>query len=249
GWVVLPEASVRDFETLAQHLFLSAPSAAQHAALAAFSPGSIAILEERRAEFARRRDLFLLELKKSLAVPAEPRGAFYVYADCGGDAKRFCLELLSQEAVAATPGIDFGANGTDRCVRFAYTRPRPELEDAAARIRRFAPSWQRPSPRTARSARPAHPRTSAAPPRCRPGAAGTRAGCACRPGCSLPARAAPARRRGPPACRGGTWASPASGPWRRRCFRRPGCSATRPPSPPGRAAGRRCIASRRGRRR
>ncbi|HXU42236.1 MAG TPA: aminotransferase class I/II-fold pyridoxal phosphate-dependent enzyme [Burkholderiales bacterium] len=142
GWVVLPEASVRDFEKLAQHLFISAPSAAQHAALAAFSPGSIAILEERRAEFARRRDLFLLELKKSLAVPAEPRGAFYIYADCGGDAKRFCLELLSQEAVAATPGIDFGANGTDRCVRFAYTRPRPELEDAAARIRRFAASWR-----------------------------------------------------------------------------------------------------------
>ena len=142
GWVVLPEEPVRDFEKLAQHLFISAPSAAQHAALAAFLPESIAILEARRAEFARRRDLFLLELKTSLAVPAEPRGAFYVYADCGGDAKRFCLELLNQEAVAATPGIDFGANGTARCVRFAYTRPRPELEEAAARIRRFAASWR-----------------------------------------------------------------------------------------------------------
>jgi len=142
GWVVLPEESVRDFEKLAQHLFISAPSAAQHAALAAFLPESLSILEERRAEFARRRNLFLLELKKSLAVPAEPRGAFYVYADCGGDAKRFCLDLLNQEAVAATPGIDFGANGTDRCVRFAYTRPRPELEEAAARIRRFAASWR-----------------------------------------------------------------------------------------------------------
>jgi aspartate/methionine/tyrosine aminotransferase len=143
GWVVLPEESVRDFEKLAQHLFISAPSAAQHAALAAFLPESLSILESRRKEFALRRDQFVPELKKAgLAVPAEPRGAFYVYADCGGDAKRFCLELLNQEAVAATPGIDFGANGTDRCVRFAYTRPRPELEDAAARIRRFAASWR-----------------------------------------------------------------------------------------------------------
>jgi aspartate/methionine/tyrosine aminotransferase len=142
GWVVLPEPSVREFEKLAQHLFISAPSAAQHAALAAFTPESLSILEERRAEFARRRDLVLLELKKCLAVPAEPRGAFYVYADCGGDAKRFCLDLLQQEAVAATPGIDFGVNGTARCVRFAYTRPRPELEDAAERIRRFAASWR-----------------------------------------------------------------------------------------------------------
>jgi len=142
GWVVLPETSVRDFEKLAQHLFISAPSAAQHAALAAFSPESLKVLEERRAEFARRRDFFVPELRKSLAVPADPGGAFYVYADCGGDAKRFCLELLNQEAVAATPGIDFGANGTARCVRFAYTRPRPELEEAAARIRRFAASWR-----------------------------------------------------------------------------------------------------------
>jgi aspartate/methionine/tyrosine aminotransferase len=143
GWVVLPEGAVRDFEKLAQHLFISAPSAAQHAALAAFLPESLSILESRREEFARRRDQFVPKLKKAgLAVPAEPRGAFYVYADCGRDAKRFCLELLNQEAVAATPGIDFGANGTGRCVRFAYTRPRPELEEAAARIRRFAASWR-----------------------------------------------------------------------------------------------------------
>lgn len=142
GWVVLPESAVREFEKLAQHLFISAPSAAQHAALAAFLPASLSILEERRSEFARRRDFLLPELRKSLAVPAEPRGAFYVYADCGGDARRFCLELLEREAVAATPGVDFGANGTQRCVRFAYTRPRAELEDAAARIRRFAASWR-----------------------------------------------------------------------------------------------------------
>jgi aspartate/methionine/tyrosine aminotransferase len=142
GWAVLPEGAVREFEKLAQHLFIAAPSAAQHAALAAFSDESLKVLEERRAEFARRRDFLLPELRKSLSVPAEPRGAFYVYADCGGDARRFCLELLEREAVAATPGIDFGANGTARCVRFAYTRPRPELEEAAARIRRFAASWR-----------------------------------------------------------------------------------------------------------
>jgi aspartate/methionine/tyrosine aminotransferase len=142
GWVVLPEQAVRDFEKLAQHLFISAPSAAQHAALAAFSPESLEVLEERRAEFARRRDFFLPQLRQSLAVPAEPRGAFYAYADCGGDAKQFCLELLNREGVAATPGIDFGANGTARSVRFAYTRPRPELEEAAERIRRFAASWR-----------------------------------------------------------------------------------------------------------
>ncbi|HYT47394.1 MAG TPA: aminotransferase class I/II-fold pyridoxal phosphate-dependent enzyme [Burkholderiales bacterium] len=142
GWVVLPEGAVRGFEKLAQHLFISAPSAAQHAACSAFSPQSLKILEGRRSEFEKRRDFLVPALRQAgLAVPAEPHGAFYVYADCGGDARRFCLELLEKEAVAATPGIDFGANATARFVRFAYTRGLAELEEAAARVTRFAASW------------------------------------------------------------------------------------------------------------
>lgn len=143
GWVVLPSRAVRGFEKLGQHLFISAAAAAQHAALAAFSSESISILERRRNEFARRRDFLVPALRRAgLAVPAEPHGAFYVYADCGRDSKRFSLELLEREAVAATPGIDFGANGTQRFVRFAYTRSLEELEEAATRIARFlsAPS-------------------------------------------------------------------------------------------------------------
>jgi aspartate/methionine/tyrosine aminotransferase len=142
GWVVLPPQAVRSFEKLAQHLFISAPSTAQYAALEAFSEECRGVLEQRRAEFARRRDFLLPQLRQAgLSVPAEPHGAFYVYADCGGDAKRYALDLLEREAVAATPGLDFGRNGTDRCVRFAYTRSMGELEEAARRIRRFAASW------------------------------------------------------------------------------------------------------------
>jgi len=137
--VVLPGGAVRGFEKLAQHLFISAPSAAQHAAIAAFSRESLEILEQRRSEFASRRDFLVPALKKAgLAVPAEPRGAFYVYADCGRDCRAFTRELLEREAVAATPGIDFGANATQRCVRFAYTRGLAELEEAVERIARFA---------------------------------------------------------------------------------------------------------------
>ncbi len=137
GWVVLPEQAVRGFEKLGQHLFISAAAAAQHAALSAFSPESISILERRRREFARRRDFLVPALRRAgLRVPAEPHGAFYVYAECGRDAKEFSMELLEREAVAVTPGIDFGAHGTQRSVRFAYTRSL-ELEEAATRIARF----------------------------------------------------------------------------------------------------------------
>lgn len=138
GWVVLPENALRGFEKLAQHLFISAPAAAQHAAVSAFSAESLAILEKRRREFARRRDFLVPALKKAgLSIPAEPHGAFYVYADVGRDARAFARDLLENEAVAATPGVDFGANGTDRYVRFAYTRSMEDLDEAAKRIARF----------------------------------------------------------------------------------------------------------------
>jgi aspartate/methionine/tyrosine aminotransferase len=139
GWAVLPAHAVRGFEKLAQHLFISAPAAAQYAACAAFSPESLALLEKRRREFGRRRDFLLPQLKSAgLAVPAEPRGAFYIYADCGADARSYCLSLLEKEGVAATPGLDFGRNATARFVRFAYTRAMDDLEEAAQRITRFA---------------------------------------------------------------------------------------------------------------
>ena len=147
GWVVVPAGAVRGFEKLAQHLFISAPSAAQHAAVAAFQPESLSVLEERRREFARRRDFLLPELRKAgLAIPAEPHGAFYVYADCGGDSKAFARDLLESEAVAATPGADFGANQTQRYVRFAYTRSMADIEEAALRIARFCGSNKKTGP-------------------------------------------------------------------------------------------------------
>jgi aspartate/methionine/tyrosine aminotransferase len=141
GWVVLPEDALRGFEKLAQHLFISAPAAAQHAAIAAFEVETLKVLEKRRSEFARRRDFLVPALKKAgLSIPAEPHGAFYVYADCGGNARAFARNLLEKEAVAATPGVDFGANGTERFVRFAYTRSMEDLEEAARRLARFAAS-------------------------------------------------------------------------------------------------------------
>lgn len=138
GWVVLPAHRVRDFEKLAQHFYICAPSAAQHAALAAFEPAALQVLEGRRLEFQRRRDFLVPALERAgLALPARPTGAFYAYADCsafGGDAKRFALQLLEEAGVAATPGADFGANGTGSCLRFAYTRSLEALEEGAARI-------------------------------------------------------------------------------------------------------------------
>ena len=138
GWVALPQKRIREFEKLAQHLFISAPSIAQHAALACFDSESLKILEQRRIEFQRRRDFLLPAIERAgLKVPAHPSGAFYIYAECGNSGKRFAFDLLEREGVAATPGIDFGSNGTKRYVRFAYTQGMADLEEAAERLKRY----------------------------------------------------------------------------------------------------------------
>ena len=141
GWLVAPEDAVDQLDKLAQNLFLSAPTPAQHAALAAFQPETQAILEQRRQEFQRRRD-FLLPALRGLGfdISVEPQGAFYLYADCSRltqDSFTFATELLENAGVAITPGIDFGSHKATRHVRFAYTTSMQQLQLGVERIAEF----------------------------------------------------------------------------------------------------------------
>lgn len=139
GWLVVPEAYVRDIEKLAQNLFISPSTPAQHAALAAFQPDTIAILEARRAEFRRRRDFLAPALAAAgFRLTAQPQGAFYIYADCSAltdDSERLAHTLLESAGVAATPGLDFGTHAPARHLRFAYTTDVGRLDEAVSRIR------------------------------------------------------------------------------------------------------------------
>jgi len=140
GWLVAPDAYVRDLEKLAQHFFISPSTPAQHAALAAFSPETIEILEQRRQAFARRRDVLCTGLRAlGFEVPADPSGAFYVYADISRHAPNsaaFAHHLLETAGVAATPGIDFGQQSPERWLRFAYTTDEARILEALSRMKR-----------------------------------------------------------------------------------------------------------------
>ncbi|WP_417662949.1 pyridoxal phosphate-dependent aminotransferase [Pseudomonas sp.] len=145
GWMVAPEAAVPELEKLAQNLYISAPSMAQHAALACFEPATIEILEQRREQFAKRRDFLLPALRElGFKIAVEPEGAFYLYADIsafGGDAFAFCQHFLETEHIAFTPGLDFGRYQAAQHVRFAYTQSLPRLQEAVERITRGLKSW------------------------------------------------------------------------------------------------------------
>lgn len=84
GWAVVPEELVPTMERLAQNYYICASTLSQQAALACFTPDSLAVCEERRVEFARRRELVLDGLARiglPVPVPVPPDGAFYVYFD------------------------------------------------------------------------------------------------------------------------------------------------------------------------
>lgn len=141
GWIVAPQRYVESLDTLAQNLFLSCPSISQYAALEAFSPACMEILEKRRLEFQRRRD-FLVPALKSLGfkIKVIPEGAFYLYADSSSltdDSFAFAYRLLEKEGVAITPGKDFGTHNPERHVRFAYTNSIENMSEAVRRIKAF----------------------------------------------------------------------------------------------------------------
>jgi len=141
GWLVAPQRYVREIEKLAQNLYIAPSTVAQHAALAAFDPETTTILEARRHEFSARRDILLPGLRRlGFGIVAEPRGAFYMYADSSGladDSFSLAGQLLAQAGVAATPGLDFGSNAPQAHMRFAYTIGRDQIEEALVRMAEF----------------------------------------------------------------------------------------------------------------
>ncbi|MET0053450.1 MAG: aminotransferase class I/II-fold pyridoxal phosphate-dependent enzyme, partial [Candidatus Thiodiazotropha sp. 6PLUC10] len=59
GWLIAPESLIDPLDRLAQNMFLSAPTLSQIAALSAFTPQVMDILEQRRQSFQARRDYLL----------------------------------------------------------------------------------------------------------------------------------------------------------------------------------------------
>lgn len=139
GWLVVPEDAIESVEKLAQNLFICPSSISQHAAVAAFTRESRAIMETQRRAFEERRNLMVAGLRNlSFGVPETPGGAFYVYArlpdKVSVDSETFCIKLLEQYGVAVTPGTDFGFFEAERHVRFSYANSIPALQEALVRI-------------------------------------------------------------------------------------------------------------------
>ena len=141
GWLIAPSHMIDRLDAIAQNTYLATSTIAQHAALAAFLPETINELERRRKIFKLRRDILCQSLlEMGINVPVVPQGAFYVYADItkySQDSFKFCRELLEDQAVAITPGCDFGEYQANKYVRFAYTTSEERIKQGLQRIEKF----------------------------------------------------------------------------------------------------------------
>ena len=129
GWMVLPDDLLRPVECLAQNLFISPPSLAQMAGVAAFD--CRAELDGHVRRYARNRGLLLEGLPGAgFDRLASADGAFYIYADIAAlsnDSEAFCRQMLDETGVAATPGTDFDPERGHRYIRFSFAGSTDEM--------------------------------------------------------------------------------------------------------------------------
>ncbi len=141
GWMIVPEDMAAPVEKIAGSLAICAPTLAQHAALACFTPDALRTFEHRREAFKQRRDYLLPEFERlGLKVPVKPDGAFYIYADIsdfGTDSASFSQRLLLEAGIAAVPGLDFGPAHGHHTMRFSYATGLDRLHEAIDRMATF----------------------------------------------------------------------------------------------------------------
>jgi len=138
GWLLVPEELQRAVDRLTGNFTICPPVLPQLAAVAAFTPESIAEAESLLGGYAANRAL-LLDGLRSLGVDrlAPADGAFYVYADVSHlttDSMDFCSKLLGDTGVAIAPGVDFDTVRGGATVRLSFAGPTSDIEEAVRRI-------------------------------------------------------------------------------------------------------------------
>jgi aspartate/methionine/tyrosine aminotransferase len=140
GWLIVPPDMVRAVERLAQNLFISPPTLAQHAAVAAF--GAREELEGHVRNYRANRDFLLRELPKAgFRDFAPPVGRSISIATWPPDQRQrlFCKRMLDEAGVAATPGKDFDPARGHRTMRFSFAGTMDDMREASARLA----AWRR----------------------------------------------------------------------------------------------------------
>ena len=138
GYACAPADLLEGMLKIHQYIIMSAPTMSQDAAVHALTAADDEV-ERMRAEYDRRRAMFVAGLERLGLATAEPRGAFYAFPDItrsGLTSEEFSERLLREQHVAVIPGSAFGPSG-EGYVRAALATSYEDLEEALVRIERF----------------------------------------------------------------------------------------------------------------
>jgi len=142
GYAAGNEQLIKAMTNLSSHSTSNPTTFAQYGALAALK-GTQEPLEIMRREFEKRRTAVVQLLNDIDGISCNlPKGAFYVFCNVkeavkkGGYANvdEWATALLEKEYVALVPGTGFGAPDY---MRISYATSMEQLEEGAARIKRF----------------------------------------------------------------------------------------------------------------
>ena len=144
GWLLVPAELRRAVDRLTGNFTICPPVLSQRAAVAAFTPESVAEAEGHLHQYAANRETLLGGLRKiGIDRLAPTDGAFYVYADVSdftADSMNFCSKLLADTGVAIAPGIDFDPERGGSFVRLSFAGPTSDIEEALRRMGAWLPS-------------------------------------------------------------------------------------------------------------
>tara|TARA_B100000902_G_C27153066_1_gene834780 strand:+ start:1 stop:957 length:957 start_codon:yes stop_codon:yes gene_type:complete len=145
GWIVVPKNHIRQFERLAQNMFICAPHISQLAALGALD--SYDELNQNLKIYEINRAMLIDELPKlGLKNFAPPDGAFYFYINVSeytNDSEKFAKSILDEVNVAITPGIDFDQERGHKTIRLSYACSTSDLKEGLKRLEKFMKKYRR----------------------------------------------------------------------------------------------------------
>ena len=144
GWIVVPNKHIRQFERLAQNMFICAPHISQIAALGALDAHHE--LNQNVQTYKTNRAILAEQLPNlGLAKFAPPDGAFYFYVDVSeytDNSVNFANEILEEVNVAVTPGIDFDPDRGLKTIRLSYACSTPDLKEGLRRLNNFMSKYR-----------------------------------------------------------------------------------------------------------
>jgi aminotransferase len=138
GYIVAPEFLTSIMLKIHQYTALSAPTAAQYAAIEAMEKGEKDV-NLMVKEYTKRRNYIVSRFNEIGFKCLYPLGAFYAFPDIsasGLNSRKFALGLLKAKKVAVVPGNAFGVSG-EKHIRCSFATSMENIKTALDRIEEF----------------------------------------------------------------------------------------------------------------